>query len=55
MTRDEVHVGAEVYWNDPDDGLCSGYYIVVEFRSYDVVLLKNHSGSETEAYCHELS
>jgi len=51
----ELHVGAEVYWNDPDDGVCSGFYEIVEFRNDIYVLLKNEAGSETEVFIHELS
>ena len=50
------YVGAEVYWNDPDNGECSGWRIIQEIISEDVVLLTNEKRNEyTEAYITELS
>lgn len=54
-----VKEGAEVIWNDPDDGACSGPKIVkrcVFYRDEDsTVLLVNPDGTgETEAYYSEL-
>jgi len=45
----------EVYWTDPDDGLCSGWYTIRTFISEEIVLLTNEEGSEVEAFVHELS
>lgn len=42
-----------VYWNDPDDGLCSGEGEVVEIKG-ETILLKMDSGSEVEALEGEL-
>lgn len=56
-----LNIGDEVYWNDPDDGLSSGNYIIrqietesgkIEYLS-DVVLISNES-SETQVYASEL-
>ena len=33
------NVGDEVYWNDPDNGLCSGYYKVIEVVDRDILVL----------------
>lgn len=51
--------GDEVWWEDPDDGISSGYYRVVDVRGDSVtpdtvVVLKNDGGSEVEAFVHEL-
>lgn len=55
MDRKNLQIGDEVYWNDPDDGMCSGVFKIVEFINDTVVLLRNDSGSETEAFLNELS
>jgi len=55
MKFEEIHEGAEVYWNDPDAGICSGYYTVYRFLNDDVVVLTNKQGSLVEAFIHELS
>jgi len=55
MTVENLHEGAEVYWNDPDNDVCSGHYKVVNIINDDIVLLKNEYGSELEAYVGELS
>lgn len=49
-----LHIGAEVYWNDPDNGECSGWYEIIEFISDNIVQLKNEAGSEVEAFINEL-
>ena len=53
--RKELDKGDEVYWTDPDDGKCSGYYTVLAVRPDDVVLLQNDDGSEVEAWITEVS
>ena len=57
-----VYPGAQVWWNDPDNGAASGYYIVVAIDSDSggmnentVLQLKNVAGSETEAFAGELA
>jgi hypothetical protein len=49
------NIGAEVYWNDPDDGICSGWYEIEEVIDEETFRLKNESGSEVEALIEELS
>ena len=44
----------KVYWNDPDEGVCSGAYTIRELR-VDFAFLVNEHGSELEAPYHELS
>jgi hypothetical protein len=53
-TLKQFNIGDEVYWNDPEDGLCSAYYTIAELYNDDIVLLVN-GYSETEAFIHELS
>ena len=57
-----LSVGDEVYWEDPDEGLSSGYYAVVEILSEDnqifddtIIKIKNEAGSHAEVFFHELS
>ena len=49
----EFNVGDKVFWNDPDDGICSGEYWVTGI-SGDILYLEgeNHSG-EVEAMSDE--
>jgi hypothetical protein len=56
--------GSEVWWDDPDDGISSGYYRITEIKLPEdgatispstVVELKNEYGSFTEAFVSELS
>jgi len=64
----EMHVGAEVYWTDPDEDFSSGYYTIVSIdadmddagnpdRENDeiIVLLKNNEGTEVEVLNTELT
>ena len=52
--RDKLHKDDEVYWTDPDDDICSGYYLVQEILE-DVLVLSNQSGSIVEVFKHEVS
>lgn len=47
-------IGAEVYWNDPDDGECSGLRTIQSFKTDEIVILTDESGSITEAHISEL-
>jgi hypothetical protein len=60
MEYDELHIGAEVYWNDPDEGICSGHRIVKSFTHVfntgeTIVVLTDEEGSVTEAFLTELT
>lgn len=47
-------IGVEVYWNDPD-GEFSGWRIIQSFKSDEVVILIDESGTSiTEANISEL-
>ena len=44
------HIGDTVWWEDPDDGLCSGKYEIVDMNlEYGKLILSNGS-SIVEAY-----
>ncbi|MCD2453636.1 hypothetical protein GO003_024975 [Methylicorpusculum oleiharenae] len=59
----EINVGDQVFWNDPDQGLSSGIYtidaVLTEngklLHGSDICLLKNDVGSQAEVFAHELS
>lgn len=58
MTLQEARnldVGDEIFWLDPDDGLCSGYYTIalVKLRG-TIVCITSKCGSYLECYPHEL-
>jgi len=48
-------IGAEVYWNDPDDGIYSGYREIKAFVGETIVFLEDEDGSVTEAFITELT
>ena len=54
MDINNLHIGAEVFWTDPDEGFSSGVYKVVSICG-EIISLKNESGSHLEAFAHELS
>ena len=51
----------QVWWNDPDCGISSGYYVVSEIltegeiTSDTIAILKNEAGTEVEVYVSEMS
>ena len=53
--------GDQVWWNDPDCGISSGYYTVSEIMTEGeitgdtIARLKNEAGSEVEVYISEMS
>ena len=56
----QLTVGQRVYWDDPDEGSCSGYGTVVELQYEPVdedtiVSLKMEDEAEVEALPHELT
>jgi hypothetical protein len=54
QTNMNLEIGFEVYWNDPDGGICSGYGEVIEVNG-EIYSIKKHDGGEVEAFKHELS
>ena len=59
MTLKEVkrlHPGDEVYWNDPDDGICSRVYTIASIVvNGNVVSITDVDGSVLECFAKELS
>ncbi len=54
----KFNVGDEVYWTDPDEGVCSGYGIVKDvtpFKNGEIYCLKMKDGGELDALEEELS
>ena len=59
MTLAEVnnlHPGDEVYWNDPDAGICSDHYVItmIETRG-EVIRIMDTKGRVLECFAKELS
>jgi hypothetical protein len=54
MSEIDIFEGDEVFWNDPE-GLTSGFYMVITMNNPEIVLLRNESGTEVEAFRHEIS
>ena len=53
----KYNVGDKVYWNDPDRGLCSGYFTVAQVGTIwddNVLLLENNYGDTLEVFAHEI-
>jgi len=60
LYKKKYNVGDEVYWNDPDDGLCSGYYTVIEVVDRDILVIDTDPTESrifpgTEVFIWELS
>lgn len=48
--------GDEVFWNDPDEGICSGVYTIVSIiQEGDICVIRNSEGSVVECFLNELS
>lgn len=52
---DELHVGDEVFWHDPDRGLCSSTAIIREVKGEGIFVVERENGCELEVFKHELS
>lgn len=44
------HIGDEVWWEDPDDEICSGKYEVVDIDIDQDVLILSNGSSIVEAF-----
>ena len=47
--------GDEVFYKDIDDDISTGYYVIREFITDEIVLLMDNHGRELEAFLTELS
>ena len=59
MTKAQVkklHSGDEVYWNDPDNGVCSRVLKIqsIEIKG-DIVAIQEPNGAVVECFAKELS
>ena len=55
-----MNVGARVFWNDPDNGRCSGSGMISDMqdnpaRADFIIVLAMDSGNEEEAFLCELT
>lgn len=52
----KLHQGDEVFWNDPDEGLCSRTLKIhsIELRFPNVVKIEEVDGSVVECFAREL-
>jgi len=52
----ELHNGDEVFWNDPDEGLCSRMLKIhsISFIPPNIFRIEEIDGSEVECYAREL-
>lgn len=58
----DIRIGDEIFWNDPDEGISSGWYRVHDIYSESktvessdtVLLVKNETGSQAEIFAHEI-
>lgn len=48
------NIGDKVYWNDPDNGICSGIYTIKDIERDKVYVLTDGKGSVVEATLDEL-
>ena len=53
----KLHKGDEVYWNDPDAGVCSRFYRIktIDCTHSSVITIEDMDGSVIECYARELS
>jgi len=53
----QLHSGDEVFWTDPDDGLCSRHYVISEITIKDSgwISIIDKDGSQLECFSDELS
>lgn len=51
---DNIVEGCSVYWNDPDNDFCSGYYTVTLVLG-DGAVIENEAGDLAEVLTSELS
>jgi hypothetical protein len=60
MKKSAAKIGARVYWNDPDEGVCSGFGVIVdapptdELEEDSIISLKMDDDGEVEAWLYEL-
>ena len=53
MEMKDIKEGDVLFWNDPDDGICS-CMVTVKRKYGDTVFCEEENGGEVEAYLNEL-
>ncbi|MBC8226324.1 MAG: hypothetical protein H8E74_04195 [Gammaproteobacteria bacterium] len=53
-SNNKFHNGDEVFWTDPDDGICSGVATFIEYATSDVAIIEK-DGVQVEVYTDEIS
>lgn len=53
----KLHHGDEVFWTDPDGGLCSDNYIIgtIKYLGHGAVSILDKNGRHLECFARELS
>lgn len=49
-----LSAGDRIWWEDPDDGISSGEYVIDAIISDEIVSISNESGSYAEVFISEL-
>ena len=55
IVENNLQEGDEVYWNDPDEGACSGHGVFVRYTFNDEVATIRKDDVEMEVFVKELS
>ena len=51
----KYYQGDKVYWNDPDDGICSGFYTIAQVLDVDILLLeRDNDGCRFQVFTSEI-
>jgi hypothetical protein len=53
-SNNKFHNGDEVFWTDPDDGLCSGIATFIQLVNEEVAIIEK-DGVQIEVYIDEIS
>jgi hypothetical protein len=57
MLASQITIGTQVWWDDPDDGLCSGPGVVMGWDApgeNPILKVRKDDGGEVECFAHEL-
>ena len=52
--NNKFHYGDEVFWTDPDDGLCSGIATFIQLVNEEVAIIEK-DGVQIEVFTDEIS
>ena len=52
--NNKFHYGDEVFWTDPDDGLCSGIATFIQLINEEIAIIEK-DGVQIEVYTDEIS